>query len=65
MSEVAIKNTRAVARNNTRSRQTGHMRSKMWSMEEVRSEVETAARTVIAMEDNATIDHNNKTNMYS
>ena len=57
VSEVAIKNTQAVL-SNTRSRRDDHMRSKMWSMEEVRSEVEAAVRMVIATEDNSTIDHN-------
>ena len=58
VSEVAIKNARAVASSNARSRRSGHTRSKVWSMGEVRSEVEAAVKTVIAMDDNATIDHN-------
>jgi len=57
VSGVAIKNTKAVL-SNTRSRRDDHVRSKMWSMEEVRSEVEAAVGMVIATEDNSTIDHN-------
>ena len=58
VSEVAIKNTRAVVRSNARSRRAGHMRNKVWSTEEVRSEVEAAVRMVVATEDDGTIDHN-------
>ena len=49
VSEVAIKNTQAVRSSGSKSRRDGHVSSKLWSMEEVRSEVEAAVRTVISM----------------
>ena len=49
VSKVAIKNEQAVVSSSTRSRRTTHTRSKVWSMEEVRSEVEAAVRAVMRM----------------
>ena len=57
VSEVALKSTRLIG-SNVRPRRGANTGSKMWTIEEVQSEVEAAVRIVIAMENNSIVDMN-------
>jgi len=56
VSEVSMKST-GVVDSDVRSEGDANSRRKVWNMEEVQSEVEAAARSVIAMEEKSTLDH--------